>query len=125
MDLDAHILSILPALSEISPCPREIDEIILYYLRWLLIEQYKWRDLKNIPHGIHTCMLCMIISTPKNMISCEGEVDVIRYGSRYIFKFMMNGANHILTNGLLKANCMTFNTIPAVTITFVSHRFEN
>ena len=115
-------------LRVITLLPREIDEIILEYLRSLCEIRYTWYDLRNISNDVsHTFTLIMRVrifrdSTLEKFLH-NGEVEVTRFSTvynwspvgiedSYNFEFMNDGTRYELINGSLYGDIIDFDTTP-------------
>ena len=128
--VDSHIKSIRPVLLENTPLIPVLDELVLDYLRLLYVGQYKRGNLKDLPYrGTHTLMLKIHVQYFYYRLYGffhEGEVDVIRDGSRYIFKFTNAGEDYELTQGRLYSTDMSFiiHETDRCNVVLLPHKFE-
>ena len=146
MEINTQIDLIRPHLREISPLLRDLDEIILNYVRLLYKGQYEWGNLNDIPNNV-TCtfMLKMTVKSerhgfifpyniyhPRNSeqlqvnFSHKGNVDVIRMDDKFNFKFTVDETRHEYSDGLRYGNSidtLVFNG-PRLMITLLPYKFE-
>ena len=133
--VDSEIDLIRPFLREISPLLRDLDEIILDYVRLLLVGQYKRGDFRNISNGTYTFMVNMkikILAEPEPglgvkivNLSYEGEIDVTRDDNWLIFKFSIKGVGFELINGILYNDIFRYNGVLCPYMTFPPHTIED
>ena len=104
---DYQIDLIRPVLFENSPCPPELNELILKFVRRIYDGRYKRGDLRTLPAGTYTCILRIEIKlhrVGKEDIYHEGDVDVTRVGNVFNAKFIVDGIQYEIVNSRLRAN---------------------
>ena len=108
--MDTQITTIRPLFDD-SQLPCVIVEIVLYYVQLLCDGQYTWKDLHDIPIGVHSFTLNMTIrpfdfTKPRIIYRYCGKVDVIRHGqnSQFNFRYTVSENHYELINGTLFVN---------------------
>ena len=81
-----------PVLRKFSPCPPEINELILKFAQWP-DEPYHREDISEIPENTtRTFMLRMKIGSPIGLTFYQGNVEIIR--RKCSFEFTVDGAHY-------------------------------
>ena len=97
-------------LRKISPLIRELDEIILYYLRVLYEGHYTCDHLWDIPgdgtNHMFTLTMNVMLNTrfPGKYIHYKGDVDVMRIDYNFNLKFTTAETQYEFINGDLYGN---------------------
>ena len=106
MEIESETALVWSVLLQNTPLPREIGELVLDYVRWIVDGYYTRNNLENIPVNINVvCTLNLCVCTLKGSlfpIVYEGEVDMRRnHVDRFDIKFTVAGENHTWSDGFL------------------------